>query len=133
MNDNVRSAEIMTEMLVRRARGVMQHGGSVEQLLAATDRAVLAAMPIDARTPDQVANSIYHAVADGTVGAAWANAAMDRHCVVHTDYAWRWMQHAMAAERGHSLEQTAGAEILDLIDEPHWNRLPDLDAFDAVA
>lgn len=132
MNDNVRSAEIMTEMLVRRARTVMQHGGSVEQLLAATDRAVLAAMPLDSRTPDRAAGSLYDAVAAGTVGASWADATMDRHCVVHTDYAWRWMQHAMASERGHSLEQTAGAEILDLIDEPHWERLP-ADAFDAIA
>jgi hypothetical protein len=137
MNDNS-TATIMPELLARRARAVLAHGGSAEQLLSRTRHEVLAVMPLDARVPDAVHGSLYVQIAEGIVPAGWARHQMDMRCVAHSDYAWRWLEHACAEERGHSPAQIADAEILELVDHPHWGGpdlpdLPALDVFDAVA
>ncbi|MCT8000543.1 hypothetical protein NZL82_01485 [Sphingomonas sanguinis] len=125
-------AELDVTMLTRRARIEQTRGGSVERLLGSTDQDVLALMPLDARTPDEVEGSIYASIASGEVSARMGMHRMDAACVVHTDYAWHWIVHAECAEYGMTPARIAMAEVMDLVRHDWRDVLPERDALDTA-
>ena len=119
-------------MLTRRAQAEIESGNSVERLLRTTDQDVLALVPVEARTPDEVAGSMYGRIASGAVPARIGMSRMDAACVVHTDYAWHWLVHAECAEYGMTPARIAMAEVMDLVRHDWRDTLPMRDAIDAA-
>lgn len=126
--------QIDVQMLVRRAHIEIAAGGSLERLLTATPRDVLALMPLDLRTPDEVPGSIYGAIARGDVTPRYGRQMMDTACVNHTDYAWSWLVHAECQHIGLTPATISMAELMDLPEQlPPIHRIShDLRAPDAL-